>query len=110
MVSLLESMPEERVHYAVHFHRFDNRYCRYIRRHHLYHHGRGGRAEAFGLAEHYLRQRISLKVATGGRETDPSSALGRLICAPQCAFDPRPARFEADGPPIASRRLGGRLT
>jgi sterol desaturase/sphingolipid hydroxylase (fatty acid hydroxylase superfamily) len=40
---------EEWVHYAVHFHRFDNAYFRYIRRHHLYHHGRRGREEAFGL-------------------------------------------------------------
>jgi sterol desaturase/sphingolipid hydroxylase (fatty acid hydroxylase superfamily) len=40
---------EEWIHYAVHFHQFDNAYFRYIRRHHLYHHGRRGREEAFGL-------------------------------------------------------------
>jgi dihydroceramide fatty acyl 2-hydroxylase len=40
---------EEWVHYSVHFHHFDNRYFRYIRRHHLYHHSQRGREVGFGL-------------------------------------------------------------
>jgi len=40
---------EEWVHYSVHFHHFENRYFRYIRRHHLYHHSQRGREVAFGL-------------------------------------------------------------
>jgi sterol desaturase/sphingolipid hydroxylase (fatty acid hydroxylase superfamily) len=40
---------EEWVHHSVHFCDFDNRYFRYIRRHHLYHHSRKGQGMAFGL-------------------------------------------------------------
>ena len=40
---------EEWVHHSVHFYRFDNRYFRYIKRHHLYHHSPKGMDSAFGL-------------------------------------------------------------
>ncbi|HEX9186887.1 MAG TPA: sterol desaturase family protein [Vicinamibacteria bacterium] len=40
---------EEWVHHSVHYYRFDNRYFRYIRRHHLYHHSQKGSGVAFGL-------------------------------------------------------------
>lgn len=40
---------EEWVHHSVHFCRFKNRYFRYIRRHHLYHHSPMGSDVAFGL-------------------------------------------------------------
>ena len=33
---------EEWVHHSVHFYHFDNRYFRYIKRHHLYHHSQEG--------------------------------------------------------------------
>jgi sterol desaturase/sphingolipid hydroxylase (fatty acid hydroxylase superfamily) len=42
-------LAEEWVHYSVHFHHFENRYFRYIRRHHLYHHSPSGEAVGFGL-------------------------------------------------------------
>jgi sterol desaturase/sphingolipid hydroxylase (fatty acid hydroxylase superfamily) len=46
---LLSYVAEEWVHLSVHFGNWRGRYFRYIRRHHLYHHGaRGGRV-AFGL-------------------------------------------------------------
>lgn len=40
---------EEWVHHSVHFYHFDNRYFRYIKRHHLYHHSRTGGSVAYGL-------------------------------------------------------------
>jgi sterol desaturase/sphingolipid hydroxylase (fatty acid hydroxylase superfamily) len=40
---------EEWVHHSVHYYHFDNRYFRYIKRHHLYHHSRVGAATAYGL-------------------------------------------------------------
>lgn len=40
---------EEWVHHSVHFYSFGNRYFRYIRRHHLYHHSPKGMEIAFGL-------------------------------------------------------------
>jgi sterol desaturase/sphingolipid hydroxylase (fatty acid hydroxylase superfamily) len=40
---------EEWVHHSVHFGRFKNRYFRYIRRHHLYHHSPKGSAAGYGL-------------------------------------------------------------
>jgi hypothetical protein len=40
---------EEWVHHSVHFYNFRNRYFRYIRRHHLYHHSPRGAEVAFGL-------------------------------------------------------------
>jgi cyclopropane-fatty-acyl-phospholipid synthase len=40
---------EEWVHHSVHFYHLDNRYFRYIKRHHLYHHSRVGSAVAYGL-------------------------------------------------------------
>jgi len=40
---------EEWVHHSVHFYHFENRYFRYIRRHHLYHHSPKGMEIAFGL-------------------------------------------------------------
>ena len=40
---------EEWVHHSVHFYQFDNRYFRYIRRHHLYHHSPKGMEVGFGL-------------------------------------------------------------
>jgi hypothetical protein len=41
---------EEWVHHSVHFYQFQNRYFRYIRRHHLYHHSPQGMSIAFGLS------------------------------------------------------------
>jgi sterol desaturase/sphingolipid hydroxylase (fatty acid hydroxylase superfamily) len=40
---------EEWVHHSVHFYHFENRYFRYIKRHHMYHHSRRGQEVAFGL-------------------------------------------------------------
>jgi sterol desaturase/sphingolipid hydroxylase (fatty acid hydroxylase superfamily) len=40
---------EEWVHHSVHFCRFKNRYFRYIRRHHLYHHSPKGSEAGYGL-------------------------------------------------------------
>jgi cyclopropane-fatty-acyl-phospholipid synthase len=40
---------EEWVHHSVHFYHLENRYFRYIRRHHLYHHSPKGMNIAFGL-------------------------------------------------------------
>ena len=40
---------EEWVHHSVHFGRFENRYFRYIRRHHLYHHSPRGSEAGYGL-------------------------------------------------------------
>jgi 4-hydroxysphinganine ceramide fatty acyl 2-hydroxylase len=40
---------EEWVHHSVHFCRFTNRYFRYIRRHHLYHHSPKGSEAGYGL-------------------------------------------------------------
>jgi len=40
---------EEWVHHSVHFYRFRNRYFRYIKRHHLYHHSPRGMNVAYGL-------------------------------------------------------------
>jgi len=40
---------EEWVHHSVHFYHFRNRYFRYIKRHHLYHHSRVGNGMAYGL-------------------------------------------------------------
>ena len=40
---------EEWVHHSVHFYHFRNRYFRYIRRHHLYHHSPKGSAVGYGL-------------------------------------------------------------
>jgi hypothetical protein len=40
---------EEWVHHSVHFCRFQNRYFRYIRRHHLYHHSPKGSEAGYGL-------------------------------------------------------------
>jgi sterol desaturase/sphingolipid hydroxylase (fatty acid hydroxylase superfamily) len=40
---------EEWVHHSVHFYHFRNRYFRYIKRHHLYHHSRAGNQMAYGL-------------------------------------------------------------
>jgi sterol desaturase/sphingolipid hydroxylase (fatty acid hydroxylase superfamily) len=42
-------LAEEWVHHSVHFYHFDNRYFRYIKRHHLYHHSRIAGDTAFGL-------------------------------------------------------------
>jgi sterol desaturase/sphingolipid hydroxylase (fatty acid hydroxylase superfamily) len=40
---------EEWVHHSVHFCRFKNKYFRYIRRHHLYHHSPRGSEAGYGL-------------------------------------------------------------
>jgi sterol desaturase/sphingolipid hydroxylase (fatty acid hydroxylase superfamily) len=40
---------EEWVHHSVHFYHFHNRYFRYIKRHHMYHHSPKGFDIAFGL-------------------------------------------------------------
>jgi sterol desaturase/sphingolipid hydroxylase (fatty acid hydroxylase superfamily) len=46
---LLGYVIEEWVHLSVHFATWQTRYFRYIRRHHMYHHGDRGRDLAFGL-------------------------------------------------------------
>jgi fatty acid hydroxylase family protein len=40
---------EEWVHHSTHFYKFQNRYFRYIKRHHLYHHTRPGTELGYGL-------------------------------------------------------------
>lgn len=40
---------EEWIHHSVHFYHFRNRYFRYIKRHHWYHHGRHGSQLGYGL-------------------------------------------------------------
>jgi sterol desaturase/sphingolipid hydroxylase (fatty acid hydroxylase superfamily) len=46
---LMAYVVEEWIHQAVHFYDFDNRYFRYIRRHHLYHHSPRGMNAGYGL-------------------------------------------------------------
>ena len=46
---LQASVVEEWVHHSVHFYHFKNRYFRYIRRHHMYHHSPKGMHVGFGL-------------------------------------------------------------
>jgi sterol desaturase/sphingolipid hydroxylase (fatty acid hydroxylase superfamily) len=46
---LLGYVIEEWVHLSVHFAGWRGRYFRYIRKHHMYHHGNRGRDLAFGL-------------------------------------------------------------
>jgi sterol desaturase/sphingolipid hydroxylase (fatty acid hydroxylase superfamily) len=41
---------EEWVHHSVHFYRFNGRYFRYIKKHHLYHHSPRGSEVGFGLS------------------------------------------------------------
>ena len=40
---------EEWVHHSVHYYQFDNRYFRYIKAHHMYHHSRKGQERGYGL-------------------------------------------------------------
>jgi len=40
---------EEWLHYAMHFKHYKNRYFRYVRSHHLYHHSRQGAGLAYGM-------------------------------------------------------------
>jgi dihydroceramide fatty acyl 2-hydroxylase len=40
---------EEWIHHSVHFYHFDNRYFRYIKAHHLYHHSKVGAERGYGL-------------------------------------------------------------
>jgi sterol desaturase/sphingolipid hydroxylase (fatty acid hydroxylase superfamily) len=40
---------EEWVHHSVHYYHFDNRYFRYIKAHHMYHHSRSGQETGYGL-------------------------------------------------------------
>lgn len=40
---------EEWIHHSVHFYNFKNRYFRYIKRHHRYHHTKPGMESGFGL-------------------------------------------------------------
>jgi len=50
IAGLLQSyVVEEWVHHSVHFYHFDNRYFRYIKRHHLYHHSPKGGDVGYGL-------------------------------------------------------------
>jgi sterol desaturase/sphingolipid hydroxylase (fatty acid hydroxylase superfamily) len=44
---------EEWVHHSVHFYHFRNRYFRYIRRHHLYHHSPKGSEVGYGLTSSF---------------------------------------------------------
>jgi sterol desaturase/sphingolipid hydroxylase (fatty acid hydroxylase superfamily) len=57
---------EEWVHHSVHFGRFKNRYFRYIRRHHLYHHSPRGSEAGYGLTNGFwdvvYRTRFSERV------------------------------------------------
>ena len=46
---MLAYISEEWVHHSVHFYHFRNRYFRYIRRHHLYHHSPIGSEVGYGL-------------------------------------------------------------
>ena len=41
---------EEWVHHSVHYYDFDNRYFRYIKRHHMYHHSPKGYDQGYGLS------------------------------------------------------------
>lgn len=47
---LQAGMVEEWVHHSVHFYRFDNRYFRYIKRHHMNHHSPKGFEQGYGLS------------------------------------------------------------
>jgi hypothetical protein len=68
---------EEWVHHSVHFCHFRNRYFRYIRKHHLYHHSRGAQV-AYGL----------------------TSGFWDLVFGTRIAGDVRRALYaERDGPP-----------
>lgn len=43
---------EEWVHHSVHFYNFKNRYFKYIKRHHMYHHSKHGMNAGYGLTSH----------------------------------------------------------
>ncbi len=61
---------EEWIHYSVHFHHFRWRYFRYIRKHHLYHHGARGGDVAFGLSSGIWDVALRTRI--------PSTDRGRL--------------------------------
>jgi sterol desaturase/sphingolipid hydroxylase (fatty acid hydroxylase superfamily) len=64
---LLAYVVEEWIHYAVHFHRLPGRYFAYIRRHHLYHHGRQGGDVAFGLTSGIWDAPLGTRVPSASR-------------------------------------------
>lgn len=72
---------EEWVHYSVHFHQFRWSYFRYIRRHHLYHHGARGDEVAFGLTSGFwdipFRTRIRAEERVVLRQRRRGVARGR---------------------------------
>lgn len=47
--AVLSYVLEEWVHHSVHFYEFNNRYFRYVQRHHRYHHSREGMDLGYGL-------------------------------------------------------------
>lgn len=59
---------EEWVHHSVHYYHFDNRYFRYIKRHHLYHHSRIGDRVAFGLTNGLWDLACDTRVPAGVRK------------------------------------------
>lgn len=59
---------EEWVHHSVHFYQSDNRYFRYIKRHHLYHHSPKGMNIAFGLTNGFWDIAYDTRIPPGIRE------------------------------------------
>jgi fatty acid hydroxylase family protein len=82
---------EEWVHHSVHFYHFNNRYFRYIKRHHLFHHSPRGSDVGYGLTSGFWdvvwRTRIP--------EADRRALYAERV------------RGEADAPPQAPSRLEG---
>lgn len=72
---------EEWIHYAVHFHQGGGPYFRYIRRHHLYHHGVRGKEEAFGLTSHIWDVPFGTTIGSTSRGPEDPSAASRPPCA-----------------------------
>jgi len=70
---------EEWVHHSVHFYRFENRYFRYITRHHLYHHSPKGMHLAYGLTNGFWDIVYATRIPEGVRQAlyRPTESLSR---------------------------------
>ena len=72
---------EEWVHHSVHFYHFRNRYFRYIRRHHLYHHSPKGSEAGYGLTSGFWDVILGTRIPESDRRALYSyrrAALRRL--------------------------------
>ena len=74
---LFAYMIEEWVHQSVHYYDFDNRYFRFIRRHHLYHHSPKGMNAGYGLTNSFWDVVWNTRFAPEEREALYGRALRR---------------------------------